>query len=158
MTVAPNEQHNDVAHTSLAGQKIGVLIESDFYEPEIWYYQHRFAEEGAETHFLSRLWGQAAITFQGHEWKVPFECNESFEDKDPREFAAITKSQVGRVINISSLAGSMPNGGAAVYGATKAAVESLTRSYATELGPRGITVNATQRRVSARIRGIRADE
>ena len=74
---------------SLAGKKIGVLIESDFYEPEIWYYQHRFAEEGAETHFLSRLWGQSSITFHGHEWKVPFECTESFEDKDPREFAAI---------------------------------------------------------------------
>jgi 3-oxoacyl-[acyl-carrier protein] reductase len=29
-----------------------------------------------------------------------------------------------------------------VYAATKAAVESLTRSHATELGPRGITVNA----------------
>src|ERR1041385_5779786 len=62
---------------SLAGKKIGVLIESDFYEPESWYYQHRFAEEGAETHFLSRMWGQSSITFHGHEWKVPFECTES---------------------------------------------------------------------------------
>jgi 3-oxoacyl-[acyl-carrier protein] reductase len=59
-----------------------------------------------------------------------------------REFAAVTKSAVGRVINISSIAGSMPNGGAAVYAATKAALESLTRSYATELGARGMTVNA----------------
>ncbi len=59
-----------------------------------------------------------------------------------REFAAVTQSGVGRVINISSIAGSMPNGGASVYAATKAAVESLTRSHATELGPRGITVNA----------------
>ena len=59
-----------------------------------------------------------------------------------REFAAVTKSAVGRVINISSIAGSVPNGGASVYGATKAALESLTRSYATELGGRGITVNA----------------
>jgi 3-oxoacyl-[acyl-carrier protein] reductase len=59
-----------------------------------------------------------------------------------REFAAVTHSRVGRVINISSIAGSLPNGGASVYAATKAAVESLTRSHATELGPRGITVNA----------------
>jgi 3-oxoacyl-[acyl-carrier protein] reductase len=59
-----------------------------------------------------------------------------------REFAAVTKSRAGRVINISSIAGSMPNGGAAIYAATKAAVDSLTRSHATELGPRGITVNA----------------
>jgi 3-oxoacyl-[acyl-carrier protein] reductase len=59
-----------------------------------------------------------------------------------REFAAVTHSRAGRVINISSIAGSLPTGGAAVYAATKAAVESLTRSHATELGPRGITVNA----------------
>jgi protease I len=89
MTLDSNGARNGLAHHSLAGKKIGVLVESDFYEPEIWYYQRRFAEEGAETHFLSRLWGQPSITFHGHEWQVPFECSESFEDTDPREFAAI---------------------------------------------------------------------
>jgi protease I len=74
---------------SLAGKKIGILIESDFYEPEIWYYQHRFAEEGAEAHFMTRLWGQPSLTFHGHEWKVPFEVRESFEERDPKEFAAV---------------------------------------------------------------------
>ena len=43
---------------SLKGKKIGILIESDFYEKEIFYYEHRFAEEGIEVHWLSRLWGQ----------------------------------------------------------------------------------------------------
>jgi protease I len=66
-------------------KKIGVLIESDYYEPEIWYYQRRFAEEGAEVHFLTRLWGQERITFTGHEWKVPFEVDESFEGIDDEE-------------------------------------------------------------------------
>jgi protease I len=74
---------------NLAGKKIGILIESDYYEPEIWYYSHRFAEEGAEVHFLTRLWGQQRITFTGHEWKVPFDASESFEDVDPGEFAAV---------------------------------------------------------------------
>ena len=74
---------------SLEGKEIGILVESDYYEPEIWYYQHRFAEEGAEARFLTRLWGQQSLTFHGHEWRVPFECRESFEDKDPKEFAAI---------------------------------------------------------------------
>lgn len=67
---------------TLAGKKIGILIESDFYEPELFYYQHRFAEEGMETHFLTRLWGNRSLTFQGHEWRVPFECGESFENMD----------------------------------------------------------------------------
>lgn len=64
----------------LNGKKIGILIESDYYEPEIAYYQHRFAEEGAQLHLLSRLWGQPSLTFFGHEYKAPLQCQESFED------------------------------------------------------------------------------
>jgi protease I len=70
---------------TLQGKKVGILVESDYYEPEIWYYQRRFAEEGAEVHFLTRLWGQERITFTGHEWKVPFEVDESFEGIDDAE-------------------------------------------------------------------------
>ncbi len=66
----------------LKGEKIGILMESDYYEKEIFYYQLRFAEEGAELHFLSRLWGQEKLTFTGHEYKIPFECSESFENMD----------------------------------------------------------------------------
>lgn len=76
----------------LQNKKIGILIESDYYEPEIAYYQHRFAEEGAEVHFLTRLWGQEAITFYGHEYRAPFQGRESFEDLDDealQSFAAI---------------------------------------------------------------------
>ena len=56
----------------LSGAKVAVLIESDYFEPEIHYYQRRFAEEGAAVHFLTRLWGQQSITFLGHEWRAPF--------------------------------------------------------------------------------------
>jgi protease I len=76
----------------LHGKKIGILIESDYYEPEIFYYQRRFPEEGAEVHFLTRLWGQSYLTFKGHEYHIPFECNESFEGMDDaslRSYAAI---------------------------------------------------------------------
>ena len=77
---------------SLVGKKIAILMESDYYEPEIWYYQSRFAEEGMEVHFMTRLWGQDAIEFSGHEYKVPFRCSESFEglsDEELKEFDAI---------------------------------------------------------------------
>jgi len=76
----------------LQGKKIGILIESDFYEKEIFYYEHRFPEEGLETHFLTRLWGQPYITFKGHEQHYPFECNRSFEnmsDEELRSYSAI---------------------------------------------------------------------
>jgi protease I len=77
---------------SLEGKRIAVLIESDYYEPEIWYYARRFPEEGAEVHFLTRLWGQERLTFTGHEWKVPFEVDETFEEMDDdtlRSYAAV---------------------------------------------------------------------
>lgn len=78
----------------MAGQpkKVAVLIEGDFYEKEIFYYEHRFPEAGIELHFMSRLWGQPVLTFNGHEWKVPFECRESFEnmsDEQLRSYAAV---------------------------------------------------------------------
>ena len=72
--------------------KIGILIESDYYENEIFYYQFRFKEVGLEPHFLTRLWGNDSITFQGHEFRASFYCNESFEaltDKDLDDYAAI---------------------------------------------------------------------
>ena len=77
---------------TLQGKKIGILMEGDYYEPEIWYYEHRFAEEGLDLHFLTRLWGQESLTFKGHEYHVPFECRESFEgisDEALRSYVAI---------------------------------------------------------------------
>jgi NAD(P)-dependent dehydrogenase (short-subunit alcohol dehydrogenase family) len=47
----------------------------------------------------------------------------------------------GNIINISSIASSIGLVGAAAYGATKAALESLTRSWAAEYSPSGVRVN-----------------
>lgn len=55
---------------------------------------------------------------------------------------AALKESRGSVINISSAAGHKAAAGISHYGATKAAVESLTRSWAVELAPFGVRVNA----------------
>ncbi|MEM1237212.1 MAG: SDR family oxidoreductase [Pseudomonadota bacterium] len=47
-----------------------------------------------------------------------------------------------RVVNISSVNADLPPMGAALYGASKAALNAWTQGAAKELGPRGITVNA----------------
>jgi len=76
----------------LSGAKVAVLIESDYFEPEIHYYQRRFAEEGAEVHFLTRLWGQSELTFTGHEWRAPFVAHGSIEGIDDatlRSYSAV---------------------------------------------------------------------
>lgn len=71
----------------LTGKKIGILFEGDFFENEIFYYKYRFPEEGAELHFLTRLWGQSKLTFYGKEYKAPMDCWESFENMSDEELA-----------------------------------------------------------------------
>ena len=51
-------------------------------------------------------------------------------------------SRGGRIVALSSLGAARAIPGYAFIGASKAALESLVRSLAQELGPRGITVNA----------------
>jgi 3-oxoacyl-[acyl-carrier protein] reductase len=48
----------------------------------------------------------------------------------------------GSIINISSIVGPMPLQNAAVYSATKAAVDAITVALSKELGPRKIRVNS----------------
>ena len=48
----------------------------------------------------------------------------------------------GSIINMSSVAARQAFPGMSVYGATKGAIESLTRSYATEFAEAGVRVNA----------------
>lgn len=54
----------------------------------------------------------------------------------------MTKARWGRIINISSVVGSMGNPGQANYAATKAGAEGFSRALASELGSRAITVNS----------------
>ena len=48
----------------------------------------------------------------------------------------------GRIVNISSIVARTGYRGLAAYGASKAALEGLTRSLARDVGPRNVTVNA----------------
>jgi NAD(P)-dependent dehydrogenase (short-subunit alcohol dehydrogenase family) len=47
----------------------------------------------------------------------------------------------GSVVNVSTMAATVGMAGLSAYGATKAAVESLTRTWAVELGAAGVRVN-----------------
>lgn len=53
----------------------------------------------------------------------------------------MTKARWGRIINVTSVVGSMGNAGQSNYAATKAGAEGMARSLARELGSRAVTVN-----------------
>jgi len=53
----------------------------------------------------------------------------------------MTKGRWGRIVNITSVVGSMGNMGQSNYAATKAGAEGFSRALARELGSRSITVN-----------------
>ncbi|KPI01740.1 ThiJ/PfpI domain-containing protein [Actinobacteria bacterium OK006] len=72
----------------LAGQRIGILAESDFVEEEISYYQRRFAEEGADVVLLTRLWGNPSLTFTGHEQRAPLTVSGDLEKLDYAELSS----------------------------------------------------------------------
>ena len=52
------------------------------------------------------------------------------------------KKRFGRIVNIASVAGILGSAGQANYGASKAGVMALTKTFARELGARNVTSNA----------------
>jgi gluconate 5-dehydrogenase len=63
-------------------------------------------------------------------------------DMGKRAAALMAKRGHGRIIMVTSIAGPRARIGDAAYIAAKGGLEALTRAFAAELGPRGITVNA----------------
>jgi 3-oxoacyl-[acyl-carrier protein] reductase len=59
-----------------------------------------------------------------------------------QEAVKLMNNEGGSIINVGSVAGTMPVATAAVYSATKAAVDAITIALSKELGPRKIRVNS----------------
>lgn len=76
------------------------------------------------------------------EWDDVIATNLSAVFKLSKAFLkGMTRARSGRIINISSVVGSMGNAGQSNYAASKAAVAGFARSLAREVGSRNITVN-----------------
>ena len=66
----------------------------------------------------------------------PLHCTRAFAKR------AFERGRGGAIVNISSIAGARPAPGCGLYSASKAALDSLTRSMALEWAPKGLRVNA----------------
>ncbi|CAI8270880.1 MAG: 3-oxoacyl-[acyl-carrier-protein] reductase FabG [Opitutia bacterium UBA7350] len=99
---------------------------------------------------IDALINNAGIAAMNHFLLTPTEtCRSVFETNLTGSFICMrecakqmSRKKRGRIINLTSVATPLNLEGEAIYAASKAALESLTRTAAKELGSMGITVNA----------------
>lgn len=83
-----------------------------------------------------------AMRMKDDEWDNVINVNLSAVGRLSRAvLRGMMKARAGRIINITSVVGSLGNPGQMNYAASKAGVEGMSRALAREVGSRGITVN-----------------
>ena len=90
-----------------------------------------------------RFFGQPGVDTDSAEWNSIYNNNVTSMVRVSRRLAPLmAERQWGRIINISSTIGLMPDVNMAAYAATKAALHNLTVALSRDLGTQGVTVNA----------------
>jgi 3-oxoacyl-[acyl-carrier protein] reductase len=85
---------------------------------------------------------QLAMRMKDEEWDNVLSVNLTAVGRICRAvLRGMMKARTGRIINITSVVGSLGNAGQMNYAASKAGVEGMSRALARETGSRGITVN-----------------
>ncbi len=111
--------------------------------------ENAFAEIERTLGKVAVLVNNGGITADGlimrmtdEQWSSVIETNLSGAFRTIRRATpGMLKHRYGRIINVSSASGQMGIAGQANYSAAKAGLVGLTRSFARELGSRGITAN-----------------
>jgi putative intracellular protease/amidase len=69
--------------------KIGVLVESHFDETEYRRFGESFPEHGYAVEYLSHLWGQKELTFDGNDMTAKVTVRVEVNDVAPADYAAV---------------------------------------------------------------------
>jgi 3-oxoacyl-[acyl-carrier protein] reductase len=120
----------DVTDADSVAELIKVVV-SDFGAPEILVNNAGITRDNLLLRMKEDEWSAVIDTNLNAVYRLSKAC-----------LRGMIKARWGRIINISSVVGSMGNPGQGNYAATKAGVEGFSRSLAGEVGSRGITVNA----------------
>lgn len=84
-----------------------------------------------------------ALSIEDAEWDLVIETNLTAAFKlTRRAIRTMLRARYGRVVNIASVVGPRANAGQANYAASKAGLIGLTKTVASEVARKGVTVNA----------------
>ncbi len=120
----------DVADERVAERAVGAAV-TRFGDLEV-------LVNGAAAHS-----GSALVDMEPGDWRRVFDVNVTGVYLMCRAFARhrIAAGGGGRIVSISSGSARSPRPRSAAYAASKAAVDTLSKALALELGPHGVTVN-----------------
>ncbi|MDF1642590.1 MAG: 3-oxoacyl-ACP reductase FabG [Pseudomonadales bacterium] len=106
-------------------------IQEQFGAPEILVNNAGITKDNLLMRMKEDEWQDVISTNLGSMYSVSKAC-----------LRGMSKARWGRIVNVSSVVGSMGNAGQTNYAASKAGVEGFTRALAREIGSRGVTVNS----------------
>ena len=140
---------NRLSLDALAGElgNRAFVFEADLAEPDV--PSRLISEAGGTMGGVDILVNNAGFARDGlfvrmkdEDWSAVIEVNLTATFRLSRAvLRGMLRSRWGRIINISSIVGTMGNAGQANYAASKAGLVGLSKSLAAEVGARGITVN-----------------
>ena len=123
--------HVDVSETTAVGEMVTATIE-EFGQIDVLVNDAGVSGESGILEMEESFWDRVmAVNLKGN-----FLCSQAVARQ------MVSQGQGGRILNITSTAGSNARPGASAYASSKAGIIQFTKTLALELGPHGITVNA----------------
>jgi NAD(P)-dependent dehydrogenase (short-subunit alcohol dehydrogenase family) len=135
---------DEVRGRDVATETAGRFIRADLASPED---VQRLASEAGDVDVLVNNAGYWELGPSAQTTEAGFDAMVAVNFRGPFFLTAALAPKMaarghGAIVNVSTMVAARGAAGMAAYGASKAALEALTRSWATEYDPAGVRVNA----------------